>query len=276
MRDQLSPQSVQDDHTLSEAAHNLRAELESLLGQTPESANKGNLPTVHLSENGPLSYLIGVLTNRDQAKSSNFHVQLDSTLPVPVATSYKQAFSRLDRQTSSFLISKSVFAYPPLAVMDQIVDIFFKYVDPHIPLLDKTEFMHEYRNMSVSPLLLHSVLFVGAHYADNQLLAEAGASSRRDMANSYFEKAKLLADHELEQNQIALVQSFVLLAHQWDNWTQDRGPRYWLSRAGKKSFPLDDEAGSTLTLVSKCCVADRHTSKVRISVVPILQETTIC
>ncbi|KAB2580415.1 Cutinase transcription factor 1 beta [Lasiodiplodia theobromae] len=144
---------------------------------------------------------------------------------------YREAIGRLDAPTRKFLAEKGVFDLPDAYLADSLIQTFFDYADPQVPLIDKTDFLERYKTRNVPPLLLQSVMFVGSHFALDEHVAASPWSTRTEMTAAFFEKAKLIADFELERDQITLVQCFVLLAERWFGWTEERNTRYWMSRA---------------------------------------------
>ncbi|GME53322.1 uncharacterized protein LTHEOB_9514 [Neofusicoccum parvum] len=196
-----------------------------------ESLDSRDGVILHTEESAALSHVLKTAHNGPENGYRDYHLQLGRPVTLPTADRYREALSNCDSTTRDFLVAKGVFDVPDAALTNALVQLYFDHIDPHIPVIHKTNFLEKYRNGTAPPLLLNSVLFLGSHYADEQVISASRWPSGADMAQTFFDRARLIADFELEQDQITLIQSFVLLAQRWQNCTQERNPRYWMSRA---------------------------------------------
>lgn len=193
--------------------------------------SESSVAVVHATNNNALTSILNVASGTDDMARRNVHLYVGSPNSRSAIDRYHQALERLDVATRDFLAAKCLFDIPERPLADHLVGNFFDFADPHIPLLHKVDFLERYKALNVPPLLMQAVLFVGSHFAESEFVAASPWQDRDQMIAHFFEKAKLIADFELESDQLTLVQSFVLLGERWLGWTQERNTRYWMSRA---------------------------------------------
>ncbi|KAL1901642.1 Transcriptional activator of fatty acid utilization [Ceratocystis pirilliformis] len=123
----------------------------------------------------------------------------------------------LDSLELDILQQRGAFLLPPRALCDEIVDAYFKYVHPIMPLLNKTRFMNRYRNPKNPPslFLLQSVLLAGSRVCTNRQLLDANGSAT-PAALTFYKRAKALYDANYEDDRVTIVQSLVLMGWYWE------------------------------------------------------------
>ncbi|OGM39265.1 fungal specific transcription factor domain protein [Aspergillus bombycis] len=126
---------------------------------------------------------------------------------------------------------RDAFGLPPKAVQDTLVDVFFKWVAPILPVVDHHAFMRQYNSAEDPPsiLLLQAMLMVASRCCINQ----QGSKEYTVPPRTFYKKAKALYDAGYETSQITVVQSVILLGAYWegpDDLTES-GIFYW-SRLG--------------------------------------------
>ncbi|KAK2755410.1 fungal specific transcription factor domain-containing protein [Colletotrichum kahawae] len=146
------------------------------------------------------------------------------------------------------------FQLPPKAVVDELLEAYFRHVNPGFPVVDERIFMNQYRARdSLNPpslLLLYAILLVGAHalYEDD--------SEKRHLAKAtYFRRAKSLEDSRFESNRDTVVQAALLLTWHTDGLEDATANAwYWLGIAVRVATGLGmhrDAEGSTLVQHNK-------------------------
>ncbi|KAF0322555.1 fungal specific transcription factor domain-containing protein [Colletotrichum asianum] len=146
------------------------------------------------------------------------------------------------------------FQLPPKAVVDELLEAYFRHVNPGFPVVDERIFMGQYRARDSSNppslLLLYAVLLVGAHalYEDD--------SEKRHLAKStYFHRAKNLLDARFESNRDTIVQAALLLTWLTDGLEDATANAwYWLGIAVRVATGLGmhrDAESSTLVQHNK-------------------------
>ena len=193
--------------------------------------DKYSAAIIHATNNNAFTTILNAATGTEQNTHRNVHLYVGVSTHKSTMDRYRDAIGKLDQETRSFLASKGVFDWPEKHLADHLIDRYFQYADPHSPILHKRDFLRRYAEKDVPPLLLHSVMFAACHFADQEQIDVSPWLTQESMASHFFEKAKLVADFELEKDQITLVQSYVILSDRWVSWTDERNSRYWMSRA---------------------------------------------
>ncbi|KAB8202159.1 fungal transcription factor regulatory middle homology region [Aspergillus parasiticus SU-1] len=126
---------------------------------------------------------------------------------------------------------RDAFGLPPKAVQDALVDVFFKWVAPILPVVDRDDFLRQYESAENPPsiLLLQAMLMVASRCSTSEQSSKEYTISPR----TFYKKAKALYDAGYETNLITVVQAVVLLGAYWegpDDLTES-GIFYW-SRLG--------------------------------------------
>lgn len=119
--------------------------------------------------------------------------------------------------------AKGCFTIPNHAICDDLVQCYFHFVHPTLPIIPIADFLEQYTRGSfdeTSLLLLWSLFSVAANYVSDTTLALSGHISRHELKQSMYERAKCLYDLGYERNQITIVQSALLLGL-WCSELQD-------------------------------------------------------
>ncbi|KAF7179088.1 hypothetical protein CNMCM7691_008017 [Aspergillus felis] len=129
------------------------------------------------------------------------------------------------------LNQRHAFDLPSQAVCDALVDVFFKWIAPVLPVIDRHDFMHRYRNSQNPPsiLLIQAVLMVASRFHHNAQSSGNGVISPR----VFYKKVKALYDAGYERDPTTVLQAVVLLGVYWDGPDDltESGIFYW-SRLG--------------------------------------------
>lgn len=109
------------------------------------------------------------------------------------------------------------FEMPPRATVDELLDAFFRHINPGFPVVDETLFMEQYsaRDPSDPPslLLLQAILVAGAH----ALYSNSNSKARRATSKAmFFRRAKTLLEGHFERNRDTIVQAALLLTWHTD------------------------------------------------------------
>lgn len=105
------------------------------------------------------------------------------------------------------------FLLPAKEICDELVQLYFHHIHPLMPLMDRTEFMRDYRQHSCSIFLLQAMLCVAVKLSPNPRLT--GSDGSTDLAsNIFYQRAKALYDSRYEENEICLLQGMILLSKQ--------------------------------------------------------------
>ncbi|KAL2844350.1 fungal-specific transcription factor domain-containing protein [Aspergillus pseudoustus] len=139
----------------------------------------------------------------------------------------------LDPLEQNILEQRGVFDLPDNSLCDALVENFFNWVAPIVPIVDRLNFLRHYQDRESPPslLLLHAMFTVASRYCprENQ---DAGVAAPCE----FYRKAKALYDAGYEQDPIPLIQSTLLLGLYWEgpegNWVlladvTENGLFYW-------------------------------------------------
>jgi hypothetical protein len=112
------------------------------------------------------------------------------------------------------LNQRHAFDLPSQAVCDALVDVFFKWIAPVLPVINQHDFMRRYRNPQNPPsiLLLQAILMVASRFYDNAHSSENDSISPR----IFYKKVKALYDSGYERDPTTVLQAVVLLGIYWD------------------------------------------------------------
>ncbi|KAK9321575.1 fungal-specific transcription factor domain-containing protein [Lipomyces orientalis] len=125
----------------------------------------------------------------------------------------------------AYLSSQGCFIKPPPEVVHQLFATYFETVHNVYPILNRNDFMNQYKANHVPWLLFHSILFAASSYCRISLLCSDGLyRTRREARMNFYRRAKSLFDLSYEKNKIALIQSALLLSF-WGGSPDD----YWNS-----------------------------------------------
>lgn len=136
------------------------------------------------------------------------------------------------RGESSQTLSKSMPEdLPPPQLRDRLLEAYFTRFHVYCPILDRTNFLTSILDETVSITLLRSVMFVASVHCDPEIYHLMGYSSRFDVQDDLFEKAKASFDAEDESDRTTMVLSAYLLHYYWGQPTTFRDSFWWLSSA---------------------------------------------
>ena len=123
----------------------------------------------------------------------------------------------LDNLEIDILHQRGAFLLPPRALCDELVDSYFKWVAPVVPVVNKTRFMARYRDVKNPPslLLLQAMLLAGSRVCTNPQLMDANGSTT-PAAMTFYKRAKALYDANYEDDRVTIVQALVLMGWYWE------------------------------------------------------------
>lgn len=121
----------------------------------------------------------------------------------------------LDHGEVQFLQHKGAFLLPPPVLCDQLVESYFKWIAPIIPVINRNKFMRQYRDREDPPslLLLQAILLAGSRVCTN-FLDTAGSTALA--AGTFYARVKALYDANYEHDRITIVQALILMGWYWE------------------------------------------------------------
>ncbi|KAJ5111491.1 hypothetical protein N7532_002026 [Penicillium argentinense] len=110
-------------------------------------------------------------------------------------------------------------ANPPL--QNALLGAFAECVLPSMPIVEWQNLFHaihggDGQHGSVSLLLYHAIMVSATTFVDIGYIVEAGFSSRQEAQESFFQKARLLYQANIESDSLIIVQSFLLMTYRLD------------------------------------------------------------
>ncbi|KAI0506218.1 fungal-specific transcription factor domain-containing protein [Xylaria bambusicola] len=125
--------------------------------------------------------------------------------------------TELDNIEIDILHRRGAFLLPPRQLCDELIEAYFKWVHPIVPVLNRTRFMRQYRDPANPPslLLLQAILLAGSRVCQNQQLMDANGSTT-PAALTFYKRAKALYDANYEDDRVTIVQSLLLMGWYWE------------------------------------------------------------
>lgn len=122
-----------------------------------------------------------------------------------------------DQLEIDILHQRGAFLIPPKALCDELVESYFKWVAPVVPVISRSRFMRQYCDPLNPPslLLLQAVLLAGSRVCTNPSLMDASGSST-PVAITFYKRAKALYDANYEDDRVTIVQALVLMGWYWE------------------------------------------------------------
>ena len=161
--------------------------------------------------------------------------------------------SRVNQVELDILRKRGALSLPPKELCDELIDAYFKWVAPIVPIINRTSFLRRYRDPSNPPsiLLMQAVLLAGSRVCDTPLLLDSNGSPI-SAATLLYQRVKALYDADYEQDRVTIVQALMLMGWYWE----DR------ARVPKNVFYWNGLA----TAIAQGCGMHRSTKNSRLSV----------
>ncbi len=130
-----------------------------------------------------------------------------------------------------YLENLGAFTLPSDAACEEILLAYFKWFHPCFPIIDRPSFATAFGNKTASPLLLQSMLFVGATYCEHSVLRSLGFTDRSVARSSFYGHAKDIYDADHETDKLIITQALFLMSF-WRAGPQlEKDTRHWLAAA---------------------------------------------
>lgn len=138
--------------------------------------------------------------------------------PLPDSVKGSRArLTELDQIEIDILHQRGAFLLPPRPLCDELVEAFFKWVSPVVPVINRGRFMRRYRDNINPPslFLLQAILLAGSRVCTNPQLMDANGSTS-PVAMTFYKRAKALYDANYEDDRVTIVQALVLMGWYWE------------------------------------------------------------
>ncbi|KAL6154798.1 Cutinase transcription factor 1 alpha [Exserohilum turcicum] len=129
----------------------------------------------------------------------------------------KARVNEMDNMEIEILHQRGAFLLPPRALCDELVEAFFKWVAPVVPVINRSRFMRQYRDPKNPPslLLLQAILLAGSRVCTNAQLMDSSGSTT-PAAMTFYKRAKALYDANFEDDRVTIVQALILMGWYWE------------------------------------------------------------
>ncbi|KAI5285087.1 hypothetical protein KEM54_000842, partial [Ascosphaera aggregata] len=188
----------------------------NLAGQYP-SFMKPKFARAPIREAGRVAYLgessnLSLLVHDKHGLSDVVHYPLPDDIRGPRAR-----LCDLDNLEIDILHQRGAFLLPPRSLCDELVEAYFTWVAPVVPIINRSRFMRRYHDPKNPPslLLLQAILLAGCRVCTNPQLMDAGGSTT-PAAMTFYKRAKALYDANYEDDRVTIVQALVLMGWYWE------------------------------------------------------------
>lgn len=125
--------------------------------------------------------------------------------------------TELDNIEIDILHQRGAFLLPPRSLCDELIEAYFRWVHPIVPVINHNRFLRQYRDPKNPPslLLLQAVLLAGSRVCSNPQLMDANGSTT-PAALTFYKRAKALYDANYEDDRVTIVQSLILMGWYWE------------------------------------------------------------
>lgn len=190
---------------------------DATLGNYMEFVTKPRFSRAPITTAGRVAYLgessnLTLLINDRQGTSDVVHY--------PLPENGRGAGGRaaaMDDDDIAILKQRGAFLLPPRSLCDELIDSYFKWVHPLLPIINRAKFMRQYKEQKNPPsvLLLQAVLLAGSRVCTNPQLMDKDGSST-PAALTFYKRAKALYDSNFEDDRVTIVQSLLLMGWYWE------------------------------------------------------------
>jgi len=170
-----------------------------------------------IKEAGRVAYLgessnLALLVHDQHGTTDVVHYPLPDTVK-----GTRARMSEMDDLEIRILHERGAFLLPPRQLCDELVDDFFKWIAPVVPVINRSKFMRRYRDPKNPPslLLLQAILLAGSRVCTNSQLMDANGSTT-PAAMTFYKRAKALYDANYEDDRVTIVQALILMGWYWE------------------------------------------------------------
>ncbi|KAF4990306.1 hypothetical protein FDECE_14449 [Fusarium decemcellulare] len=117
-----------------------------------------------------------------------------------------------------YLRAIECFRLPTPSRCAELLEIFFLYVHPMMPVIDRRDFLSRYYGGDEPPslIILHAVFLAASRYADNSGHSPDGLSEVRIHCDELHGKLRALIEAEITFERIAVIQASLLASLHWE------------------------------------------------------------
>lgn len=138
--------------------------------------------------------------------------------PLPETVRGSRArLTQLDCVEIDILRQSGTFLLPPKSLYNDLVESYFKWIAPIVPVINRARFIKQYHDAKNPPslLLLQAVLLAGSRVCNNPQLMDVNGSTS-PAALTFYKRVKALYDANYKDNRVTIVQALVLMGWHWE------------------------------------------------------------
>ncbi|KAF2155046.1 hypothetical protein K461DRAFT_107018 [Myriangium duriaei CBS 260.36] len=171
------------------------------------------------------------------------HHGMNDVVHYPLPDTQRGARARiteLDELEIRILHERGAFLLPPRQLCDELVEDFFTWIAPVVPVINRSKFMRRYRDPKNPPslLLLQAILLAGSRVCSNPQLMDANGSTA-PAAMTFYKRAKALYDANYEDDRVSIVQALILMSWHWESPEGKSREHAELSTTARSSIAAD-------------------------------------
>ncbi|KUL87123.1 hypothetical protein ZTR_05563 [Talaromyces verruculosus] len=129
------------------------------------------------------------------------------------------------------LTREGAFDFPEPAVCEMLLRAYFEWFHPCFPVVDRVEISKSCNDKTISPLLLQSMLFIGASLCSDEALQASGFGDRYETKFHFYDRGKEIFDSDCETDSLSKLQAVFLLSFWRSTPGHEKDTRYWLGAA---------------------------------------------
>jgi hypothetical protein len=193
---------LQADQHIKQQPDGMNAYVELIRPTTLESPIENPGRVAYLQEGSSLALLLNASTSPDTVH-----------YPLPQLSNSNEAVTtRMNEMEMEILRKRGALELPPRDLCDELIEAYFKWVAPVVPIINKTIFLQRWNDLENPPplLLMQAVLLAGSRVCTTSVLLDSYGSPI-PAATLFYKRAKALYDADYEEDRVVLVQALILL-----------------------------------------------------------------
>ncbi|APA08928.1 hypothetical protein sscle_04g036980 [Sclerotinia sclerotiorum 1980 UF-70] len=137
--------------------------------------------------------------------------------PLPQDAANQYMATKMNAEEMDILEKRGALQLPPRDLCEELIDAYFKWVAPVIPIINKSWFMQRWHDLDNPPplLLMQAVLLAGSRVCTTSMLLDASGSPI-PAATLFYKRAKALYDADYEEDRVIVVQALIHLGWYWE------------------------------------------------------------
>lgn len=132
--------------------------------------------------------------------------------PLLVDAANQRMATKMNKEETDILKRRGALKLPPRDVCEELIDAYFKWVAPVVPIVPRLWFMKRWNDLDNQPplLLMQAVLLAGSRVCTTSMILDANGSPI-PAATVFYNRAKALHDADYEEDRVIIVQALILL-----------------------------------------------------------------